>query len=229
MKSLEAIVLRKTLYGEADYIVTFFTKELGKISGIARNAKNSKKRYGGRLEFFNHLKVDITFNENKFNLIGDIELKKSYNCIIEKLETFMIASFVMEHIDLLTTENEPADELFNETLNTLKALENHENILSKLLRFQINFLNIYGYKPDLDSENESIGSFSLSDGGIVDSSKKADNKNIYKFYLDIINNPESMDIFLAKVVNNIRVLTKYMEYHTGKQFKTSKFLEGLNL
>lgn len=229
MKSLDALILKKTVYGEADYIVTFFTKQIGKVSGIARNAKNSRKRYGGRLEFFNHLKVDITINDNKFSLIGDIELKKSYNCIMEQLETFMIASFVMEHIDLVTPENEPADELFHETLHTLKELQNHENILSKLLRFQINFLNICGYRPDLESEKETAVNFSLSDGKIVDSSKKPDNKNIYRFYVDIINTPESMDIFLAKVVNNIRVLTKYMEYHTGKQFKTSKFLEGLNL
>ena len=33
MENLEAIVIKKTVYGEADYLVTFFTKDMGKVRG----------------------------------------------------------------------------------------------------------------------------------------------------------------------------------------------------
>lgn len=228
MENLEALVLKKISYKESDYIVTFFTKEIGKISGIARNAKSSKKRFGGRLELFNHLKINIKQNDNKFNVLNDVDIKRSYSGIMEKLETFIIASFIMEHIDFFSSENEPSEELFSETLKTLHELENGENLLPKLHTFQLNALTISGYVPHLESENEVFANFSISDGKFLDPHEKTDN-NMYKFYVDIIKNPEIMDIFLGKVANNVRVLTKYIEYHTGKQFKTSKFLEDLNL
>ena len=58
--SSEAIVLKSIDFGEADKIITFFTKDFGKIRGIAKSAKRSKKRFGaalekgvyGRVEFF---------------------------------------------------------------------------------------------------------------------------------------------------------------------------------
>ncbi len=228
MNTLEALILKKTLYKEADYIVTFFTKELGKISGLARNAKNSKKRFGGRLELFNHLKVDIKQNDNKFNTINDVQIKRSYIGIMENLEAFMIASFVMEHVDFFSSENEQSEELFSETLKTLHEMESGEALLPKLHTFQLNSLKISGYEPDLESRDETTANFSISDGKIVDSLPKTDN-NVYKFHLDIVRNPETMDIFLGKVANNIRVLTKYIEYHTEKQFKTAKFLEEINI
>lgn len=230
METLEALILKKIPYKEADFIVTFFTKELGKISGLARNAKSSKKRFGGRLELFNHLKVEIKQNENKFNIINDVQLKRSYIGIMGNLETFMVSSFVMEHVDFFSTENEPSEQLFSETLRTLHEMESGETLLPKLHNFQLNSLRISGYEPDLKIKGESSsGNFSISDGKIVDDSKKVDNNNIFKFYIDIVKNPETMDIFLGKVANNIRVFTKYIEYHIDKQFKTAKFLEEMNL
>ena len=59
MDSTEALLLRKTPYRDSDYILSLFTKKLGKINGIARNAKNSMKRFGARLEPFVHISVNL--------------------------------------------------------------------------------------------------------------------------------------------------------------------------
>lgn len=45
-----AVVLRVTDFGEADRLVTFFTEDFGKLKGVAKHAKKSKKRFGGGLE-----------------------------------------------------------------------------------------------------------------------------------------------------------------------------------
>src|ERR1700690_4245698 len=50
LKESEAIVLRTYPLREADLLVTLFTRVEGKIRGVARSAKKSKRRFGGALE-----------------------------------------------------------------------------------------------------------------------------------------------------------------------------------
>lgn len=46
----DALLLRASDYRDADRIVTLFTRELGKVSAIARAAKSSRRRFAGALE-----------------------------------------------------------------------------------------------------------------------------------------------------------------------------------
>ena len=50
LKQSEAIVLRTYPLHEADLLVTLFTRAEGKLKGVARAAKKSKRRFGGALE-----------------------------------------------------------------------------------------------------------------------------------------------------------------------------------
>src|SRR5437016_14555522 len=50
LKESEAIILRTYPLREEDLLVTFFTRLEGKVRGVARSAKKSKRRFGGALE-----------------------------------------------------------------------------------------------------------------------------------------------------------------------------------
>src|SRR5262250_2803389 len=50
LKESEAIVLRTYPLREADLLVTLFTRQEGKVRGVARSAMKSKRRFGGALE-----------------------------------------------------------------------------------------------------------------------------------------------------------------------------------
>src|SRR6266496_1758711 len=50
LRESEAIVLRSYPLREADLLVTLFTRAEGKVRGVARSAKKSKRRFGGALE-----------------------------------------------------------------------------------------------------------------------------------------------------------------------------------
>ena len=50
-------VLHARPYGESDRIVTFITEKHGKLTGIAKGARNSRRRFGGTLEPFVHVRV----------------------------------------------------------------------------------------------------------------------------------------------------------------------------
>lgn len=54
-----ALVLRRTPYGEADLVVSLFTKSAGRLSALARSARKSQKRFGGSLEPLHTLEVEL--------------------------------------------------------------------------------------------------------------------------------------------------------------------------
>lgn len=59
-QSTDGVVLRATPVGESDLVVMLFTRELGRISAIARGAKKSKRRFGGALGTMVHSELALT-------------------------------------------------------------------------------------------------------------------------------------------------------------------------
>src|SRR2546430_12723132 len=57
LKESEAIVLRTYPMREADLLVTLFTRLEGKVRGVARSAKKSKRRFGGALESLTYVRA----------------------------------------------------------------------------------------------------------------------------------------------------------------------------
>jgi DNA repair protein RecO (recombination protein O) len=54
-----ALVLRRTPYGDADLIVSLLSEKLGQVSALARAARKSQRRFGGSLEPFHTLEVEL--------------------------------------------------------------------------------------------------------------------------------------------------------------------------
>ena len=54
-----AFVLRRTFYGDADLVVSLFSEKLGQVSALARAARQSQRRFGGSLEPFHTLEVEL--------------------------------------------------------------------------------------------------------------------------------------------------------------------------
>ena len=166
MEKCEAFIIKKSVYGESDYLVTLLTNRFGKVRALARNAKKSKKRFGGRLELFLLLNADISFNENKFNTLDDITLIKAYSNIMESLEAFAFGSFVLEHLDIFSYENQIDNELFDETKKTFDTINSCQNLLPALLKFQLKLLEINGIKPDFNSCDQTEVILDISDGSL---------------------------------------------------------------
>lgn len=227
METLEAIVLRKSSYGEADILVTLFSRELGKFRALAKNAKKSQKRFGGRLDFFNLLLIEVTLNKGRFNLVGDVTLKQSYREITESVDSFVAANRVLELLDFLIPEQEPADELFDLATDTLGLLSGKREPHSVFLVFLLRALTLCGYRPDLRFEREKdIAGFDVEGGKLGSLEKTRGKRNTYPFHMDIMRRPEIMDTNPEKVKNNIRVLTRYTEYRTGRRLEKTGFADG---
>ena len=224
METFEALILRKSSYGEADLLVTLFSREFGKFRALAKNAKKSQKRFGGRLDFFNRLAIDVTLNRRRFNLIGDVTLKQSYREITESVDSFVTGTRVLELMDFLTPEQEPASELFDLATDTLEFLSKRREPHSIFLVFLLRAVTLCGYRPDLRFDKEKdIAGFDVENGRVRNFEKTRGKRNVYPFHMDIMRHPEIMDANLEKVKNNIEVLIRYTEYRTGRRLGKAGF------
>lgn len=150
MKKAEAegIVLRLTDFGEADRIVTMFTLELGKLQGVARGAKRSKKRFAGALEPFAHLKVQLHMGTGLATL-SSADIAGIFPGIRSDLTKIGCAAYACELVERLTPEDEPSPRLFRLLYCYLERLNEAPASPSDRRFFAVNLLKILGYQPDL--------------------------------------------------------------------------------
>ena len=123
LKESEAIVLRTYPLRESDLLVTLFTRLEGKVKGVARAAKKSKRRFGGALEPMTYVRAVYDERERQ-------ELVRLDSCeVIESPMagevTFARATalaHVAELLDQLMPDREASDAVFRLTLAVLAEL-----------------------------------------------------------------------------------------------------------
>ncbi|WP_185244832.1 DNA repair protein RecO [Citrifermentans bremense] len=144
----EGIVLRLTDFGEADRIVTFFTLEQGKLQGVARGAKRSKKRFAGALEAFAHLKLQLQLG-GSLTTLSSADIVSIFPGIRADLVKIGCAAYACELVERLTPDEEPAPRLFRLLYCYLERLDQAPPSPSDRRFFAVNLLKILGYQPDL--------------------------------------------------------------------------------
>ncbi|KAF0218877.1 MAG: DNA repair protein RecO [Geobacteraceae bacterium] len=142
----EAIVLGATDYRESDRIATFFTLEHGKLKGIARGAKKSVRRFGGALELFARLKLQLGLQEGLAQVHG-ADIVTIFPHIREELSKIGHASYACELTDLFMPEGMSNPRFFRLLAAYLEHLDSTSVSPSDRRFFEINTLNILGYRP----------------------------------------------------------------------------------
>lgn len=80
--STQAIILRRTNYGEADRILSLITPDRGKLSAIAKGVRKSKSKLAGGLELFASSEVSITEGKSNMGVITAARLIRFYGKIL---------------------------------------------------------------------------------------------------------------------------------------------------
>jgi len=157
---IEAIVLRLTDYGESDRIVSLFTLERGKLRGIARGAKRSRKRFAGALDPFAHLKLQLGTGSGLTNLLS-ADILNIFSGIRADLAKIGSAAYACELVERLTPEEEPSPRLFRLLYCYLERLDAAPISPSDRRFFAVNLLKILGYQPELEVRGVSQETASL--------------------------------------------------------------------
>ena len=100
-----AVVLRHADYGEADRLLTLFTREQGKVRAIAKGARKLTSRKAGHIEPFTHVTLQLAKGRDLF-IVTQAETVNNFSGLREDLVKTGYAAYIVELIDRFTYEEE---------------------------------------------------------------------------------------------------------------------------
>ena len=145
----EAIILSTRDYGESDRLISFYTRTGGRLRGIAKGARRSRKRFVHAFEP-NSL-VQLTYRERKSLIwIEACKLLEPHLALRAEVERWGYAGLISEIMLEMVPEAEGQEELFFLLKETLGQLSEDKDPLNVLLLFMFRFLDTMGYLPALE-------------------------------------------------------------------------------
>lgn len=146
----DSIILKTYPLGEADRIVAFFSRDHGKLRGVANGARKMKNRFGASLEPLAHSRIHFFEKENRDLVrIQSADLLDSPMKLFEDYDRAVCASHVVELLDRFLPEHEPQDAVFRLVRMTVRALEQGCPIDFAACYFEVWMLRLSGVFPDL--------------------------------------------------------------------------------
>jgi DNA repair protein RecO (recombination protein O) len=143
----EAIVLKTIKLGEADRIVTLYTRGNGKVRAVAKGIRKTKSRFGARLEPFTHVSLMIYRGRN-LDTITSADIVSSFDVVRRDYERLTAASALAEIVEKITPERERAHSVYDLLLGGLRALAVDRGG-TVVPAFLVKLLSLSGYHPEL--------------------------------------------------------------------------------
>lgn len=144
----EAIVLRRANLGEADRLVTLFTREFGRLAVVARGARKPKSRFAGRLELFTHLRA-LLARGRTLDVVSQVEVIDPFPAVRADLARMSAASFAAEITDRALPEREPQPAVFAALRHALRVIASGDAELAAYW-YAAQLLSLSGYGPVTD-------------------------------------------------------------------------------
>ncbi|MBI5344888.1 MAG: DNA repair protein RecO [Deltaproteobacteria bacterium] len=119
----EAVILGSFDYGESDRILSFYTSDYGKLKGIAKGARRSRKRFVGNLEPPSHIRLIFFQGSGELVRVEDAGLIDGFNGLKNDIEKFSPACYLLELVSEMTREGETQSTVFGLLAGFLKMLE----------------------------------------------------------------------------------------------------------
>jgi DNA repair protein RecO (recombination protein O) len=143
-----AVILKRMDLGEADRIVTFFTRDVGKIRAVAKGVRRTTSRSAGHLEPFTV--SDVLFAVGReLDVISQADTLESFRTIRENLVLTTHAYYLAEVVDLLTEDRLENQAVFDTLIEGLHNLAAQADARLVLVVFHLRLLDGLGYRPEL--------------------------------------------------------------------------------
>lgn len=176
-QSTTAIVLRTVDFSETSLIVTLLTKDLGRISALAKGARRLKGPFEGSLDLLSVCAITLIDKPgDTLDLLTESKLRRRFRGAQRSLERLHAGYYIAEMLRLLVDDDDPHRELFDMTLSAMGMIDGEGDVAKTLLAFDAQCLRLLGHAPATrrctvcgrDAErNRRRASFSLVGGGVV--------------------------------------------------------------
>jgi DNA repair protein RecO (recombination protein O) len=168
-----AVVIGSFPLGESDRVVTFFSRDVGRVRGVARAARRMRSRFGGSLELFT-LGELVFFDTGRSDLvrIDHFDVTHPFAALRERLDTLGEAAWVVEIVARTTGERDRQPALYGLLVRALRALETAPRPARVAVCFGVRCLDVLGHRPRLDRCVECGRTYpfprpALGEGGVV--------------------------------------------------------------
>ena len=150
----EAVVLRTWPLHEADLIVSFFTRDFGRVKGVAKSALRSRKRFGGALEPMTVARAWFAEKPGQELVrLDQLEIIRSPLSAPVDHVRMAVLSFFAEVLDEALPEHDPQETVFRLVLAVLEQTTAVESDIVQpwmaLTYFSLWMTRLMGLLPDI--------------------------------------------------------------------------------
>jgi len=241
----ESIVLRRRDLRETSLLVTFFTRDFGKITGELKGIRADQKKFASTVEIFSH--NDIIFYESRHSsvhLVSHCDQKDNFTPLRQNIAKATAGQLICELVDLVMPQEDKNPLVFDWMLDVLRQLVKADNPDKLLTIFKIKMLTLSGFKPYLDScvscdcSMPQQPRFSLSMGGLLCprcAPKDPGARTIFRGTIATILHIEKNDLknnltlgMNPQIKKELElVLNSFLNFHLGRTLKSQSVLQTL--
>jgi DNA repair protein RecO (recombination protein O) len=227
----EAVVLRSMRYSEADRILQLYTPSRGRVSAIAKGVRRTRSRFGGRLEPFFRLRIELHEGRGELLTVTGAQTVDGYARLRGDAGALDAAARACDAVGRLFETSEPHPGVYNLLCRKLALLDEQAGEVegssggrAAALAFRLKLLLAAGLAPQLGAcascgEREHLVGFSGAAGGVVCAACEAGSfplgETAHQFMAEALGRPlseapEAVDPALGQVE---RAIAATLEHH----------------
>ena len=166
----QAIVIRSWKLGEADRIVSLFSREHGKLRAVAKGSRRLKSRVGARIEPLVVLNIQLWLGRD-LHVISQVETIESNFELRRDLTVIQRAMSILELVDRLAHDDHEDPPLYDATIRAFRSLASSNSPLF-VPAFYLRAMQLEGFQPSLDrcrdcGATEGITGFDVRSGDVI--------------------------------------------------------------
>lgn len=143
---VDAVVLRHSDWGEADRLLTLYSRERGKLRAIAKGVRKVQSRKAGHLEPFTRVIIMLAKGQDLW-IVTQAEASNLFQPIREDLQKMGQAAYVVELLDRFTYEEGQNWQLYKLLTDTLERLSAVEDTFIPVRYYEMRLLDLLGFRP----------------------------------------------------------------------------------
>lgn len=240
----EAIVLKRTDFGEADRLLTLYSREFGKLKAIAKGARKPQSRKTGHVDLF--MRTQFLFAKGQsLSIITQADTVETYAALRTDLMRMTHASYMAELLDQFVVDEDPNRPLYQLFSDGLSWCAMGEQLPLATRFYELHLLSLTGFQPQLfrcvgcnEPIKEQNQFFSAELGGVLCPSCYAKDRNgrsLTATALKVLRYLQSRDWETVKGLNLKRplqieietIMLHYLTYTLERNLKSVTFLHRL--
>src|ERR1700691_2696284 len=147
----EAIVLQSYPLGEADRLVSFLSRTIGRVRGVASGARRPKSRFGSTLEKLSHVRIWFFERETRELVrINQVEMIESFMDAFKDYASSVALALFSEITETVLPDREIADANFRLLLLAAQTVKRTHKTEIPLAYFALWTVKLGGWLPSID-------------------------------------------------------------------------------